>query len=149
MKNSYWLLNQTNSINYGMFFLIIAFVWILQVVFAIFQNRSIIKEINQLKKSHNGYLGVGIHKPRFNIGSGLILLLVIGFDERILDVRVLSGISNFARFKKETQFFGLTIDQMRDLIKENSKLSKAFEQALERIQSEKEKYERQQEENKE
>ena len=149
MKISYWLLYQTNSINYGIIFLMIAIVWFLQVVLAIFQSKSIAKEINQLKKLHTGYLGVGVHKPRFGLGHGLILLLVIGFDERIHDVRVLSGISNFARFKKEPQYIGLSIDDMRNLVSEKPKLSKAFEQALNRIQIEKDKYNRQQEENKE
>ena len=104
------------------------------------QNFAITKEFSDIKKTNTGYLGSGIQKARFNLGKGVILVLVVGFDDLIKDFRLLEGISVMARFKKQSDYFGLTINQAREKLSTQSKrVVSAFEMAVDNINKEKEK----------
>ncbi|HHX52133.1 MAG TPA: hypothetical protein GX703_01300 [Erysipelothrix sp.] len=126
--------------NYGSIFIIFAVLLFVQALLTYRQNIAITKEFSDIKKTNTGYLGSGIQKARFNLGKGVILVLVVGFDDLIKDFRLLEGISVMARFKKQSDYFGLTINQAREKLSTQSKrVVSAFEMAVDNINKEKEK----------
>ncbi len=129
------------QIDYGRVFIAFAILWFVQAIMTFRQSKAISKEFSDIKKSNTGYLGTGTQRAKFNLGRGVILVLVIGFDETIKDFRILSGISVMVRFKKRPEYIGLTIDQAREKIKTQPKtVVKAFEQAVQNINNEREKH---------
>lgn len=112
-------------------FLIVS--WSLQVYLAYQQNKTIIKEIQEIQRTHHsGHLGVGVKRARFNFGSGVILILVTDNDGQILDTRLLKGISVFSRFKKMESILSFSVGQAYSMIEDN-KIRAAFEEAVKNI----------------
>lgn len=126
--------------DYGRLFIAFAVLWFVQVIFTFRQSKAISKEFVDIKRSNTGYLGTGIQRAKFNIGPGAMVALVVGFDGLVKDLRILTGISVMARFKKHEEFIGLTIEQAQEAIKkQNKQVRKAFDQAVQNVNNEREK----------
>lgn len=123
----------------GLIFLLVC-CWIIQIVLSYFQHKNYRKVINENKKRNSGYLGVGVSKAKFNLGQGIILIVVTDETDSILEFKEMSGITTFARFKEKKEFIGKTTAETIKLIS-NTKRKKAFEQAVSCINNEKRKME--------
>lgn len=89
--------------------------------------------MNELKKSTDGHLGVGISKSKFNLGPGVILILTTSTEGKVSNYYVMNGISTFSRFKNREK----NINQVpSELLIKNKKEQNAFNQALNLINEE-------------
>lgn len=127
--------------DYGKVFIALAVLWIIQAILTFTQNKNISKEFSDIQRSNTGYLGIGFKKAKFNLGRGVILAIVVGFDGLVKDFRVLSGVSVLAKFKQFNDYIGLTIEQAKEKLKaeQHKRVIEAFEQAIEKINEEREK----------
>lgn len=114
--------------------------WVLQIGLSYFQQRSYYKTINENKKLSSGFLGVGIEKTKFNLGKGLILILVTDEDGTVLNYQEMSGWTVFARFRKREAMIGKQTDEVRSNLKSPMR-QRAFDKALALIEQEIEKVE--------
>lgn len=107
--------------------------WLLQVFLSINQQKHYFKKMNELKKSTDGHLGVGISKSKFNLGPGVILILTTSTEGKVSNYYVMNGISTFSRFKNREK----NINQVpSELLIKNKKEQNAFNQALNLINEE-------------
>lgn len=96
--------------------LIILFVgaWILQVILSYYQNRHYGQTIREMSEAHDsGYLGVGVVKKRFGIGS--VVILVSDLSGSVVDAKELTGVTVFSRFTSNLELQGKKIDQLFSL----------------------------------
>ncbi|MDA9460263.1 transcriptional regulator GutM [Enterococcus mundtii] len=115
---------------------LLAACWVIQILLSYLQHINYRKELNEIKKRHTGFLGVGIAKAKFNLGRGVILLLVTDQNGLILSCREMSGVTIFARFKEKKEFIGKKTNETFNLLS-NKQRKAAFDQALQLIQMEK------------
>ena len=138
------LISLPQTIDYGRLVIAFAILWFAQALLAIRQNKKIAREFNDIQQTNTGYLGVGVQRAKFNLGSGVILALVVGFDDLVADFRMVQGMSILNTFKKYPEYVGLTIEEARASINpKKKKIIKAFDQAVVRITAEREKQENQ------
>ncbi len=81
-------------------------------------------------------MGVGISKAKFNLGRGIVLLVVTDEQDCIVTYKEMAGITIFARFKEHQEFIGKKPTEAMPLLA-NKRRKAAFEQAIQLIQSEK------------
>jgi glucitol operon activator protein len=86
--------------------LLLAGCWFIQIFLSYLQHKNYGKEINELKKRNTGFLGVGISKAKFNLGRGIVLLVVTDEQDCIVTYKEMAGITIFARFKEHQEFIG-------------------------------------------
>lgn len=120
--------------------LIIAFgaLWLMQAFLAFFQSKSINKKFVELQKSHTGHMGIGIVRAKLNAGKGVILAVVTDVEGLVADFQILSGYTVLARFKQRPHYIGQSVADVAIQIKDK-KVYKAFIQAIDRINDEREK----------
>lgn len=116
--------------------LLLAGCWFIQIFLSYLQHKNYGKEINELKKRNTGFLGVGILKAKFNLGRGIVLLVVTDEQDCIVTYKEMAGITIFARFKEHQEFIGKKPTEAMPLLA-NKRRKAAFEQAIQLIQSEK------------
>jgi glucitol operon activator protein len=116
--------------------LLLAGCWFIQIFLSYLQHKNYGKEINELKKRNTGFLGVGISKAKFNLGRGIVLLVVTDEQDCIVTYKEMAGITIFARFKEHQEFIGKKTTETMPLLA-NKRRKAAFEQAIQLIKSEK------------
>lgn len=109
--------------------------WVLQVFMGMKQTKHYQASLNDVKKLPAGHIGVGIAKAKFNIGSGVIMIIATDLNGTVLDVRQMKGLTVFSRFKQKQHLIGKQVNELETLIKKKKELS-AFEQALALINEE-------------
>jgi len=99
------------------------------------------KKIVELQNTYRGYLGIGISRAKFNAGRGVIIALVTSDEGIVSDLQVLSGITVMARFKQKRDYLGMSVKEIQMAIKQSKdkKLMSALQQAIEKINLEREK----------
>lgn len=135
MNDSFTILFVASGINDLALALIVLFVtfWLVQFYFVYRQNKMINKEIRRLQTAHKqGHLGVGISRAKFNFGSGVLMMVVTDLDGIISEVSMIKGISNFAPFKDQPQYKGLSVSEAHQQMT-SKKVKTAFENAIEKI----------------
>lgn len=107
--------------------------WSLQVYLAYQQNKTIIREIQDIQRTHHsGHLGVGVKRAKFNFGSGVIFILVTNEEGHVVDARKLQGISVFKRFEKMDSILNFSVAQARDSLSDK-KVIAAFDEAVKNV----------------
>nr|WP_232846030.1 transcriptional regulator GutM [Enterococcus innesii] len=71
--------------------LLLAGCWFIQIFLSYLQHKNYGKEINELKKRNTGFLGVGISKAKFNLGRGIVLLVVTDEQDCIVTYKEMAG----------------------------------------------------------
>lgn len=107
--------------------------WSLQVYLAYQQNKTIIKEIQDIQRTHHsGHLGVGQRRSKFNFGSGVILMIVTNNDGLIVAAHLLKGVSVFKRFETMESILNFSVALAYQKI-EDKKIKEAFKEAINNI----------------
>lgn len=116
--------------------LALGFLWALQSLGVWFQMRhysDVMKGITS--KFNDGFVGAG--NVRGRLGKGVIVLIVVTPDAIVRRFLVMSGRSVFAKFKRRTEFEGISLSALRtDPVMagvEEPALAKATERAIEQI----------------
>lgn len=113
------------------FILIFAGVWTVQIIMAQLQARHFRQTFNEMRQTtDSGYLGVGVHKPRFGVGS--VVILVTDKEHRILKAAHMTGVTVFTRFKPLAELIGKPLKTIPD--KADKSLVKATLMAASRIE---------------
>lgn len=110
--------------------------WLLQIMMSYLQHKNYQKVINENKHRSSGFLGVGVSKAKYNLGKGVVLIVVTDESDNILDFREMSGVTVFSRFKVKKEFIGKKTSEIINEIK-NKRRVQALEQALAFINNEK------------
>jgi glucitol operon activator protein len=98
---------------WSLLLLIFAVLWLAQIAGTHYQMKHYRKVLGRIKQEGGeGYVGVGNAKARF--GKGVILILVVGEDERVKKALKMRGMTVFARFKEAPELLGLGLDELRD-----------------------------------
>lgn len=121
--------------------IIILFVslWIVQFVLTFFQSRAMTKDFVDMKVRNAGNnLGVGLTRAKFNMGRGVIVIVVTDLEGIVVDFRAISGYTVAARFKPIKKFIGLTPKEIEGQITDKRLLA-TFRQAIDKINEEREK----------
>jgi glucitol operon activator protein len=96
----------------GYLILILALVWILQIIGTYFQMQHYRRVLGRITSEGNeGYVGVGNAKA--TLGKGVILILVSGEDGKIKKALRMRGMTIFARFKEALELVGMGLDELR------------------------------------
>jgi glucitol operon activator protein len=105
--------------------------WVLQVILSFYQNRHYGQTVREMSTGHSsGYLGVGVIKKRFGIGS--VIILVSDLSGKVVNAIELTGVTVFSRFKSTQKLIGRTIDQLLQTEGTDDR-TKAIKMAVERI----------------
>lgn len=91
-------------------FIIFFFMLSLQSLITIFQVKNFRKNLREF--SGNGIVGVGHNQGILKPGS-IVLLNYDQKEDQIIGCRVMKGRTVFARFKNQSNFEGLTLDEIR------------------------------------
>lgn len=121
--------------------IIILFVslWIVQFVLTFFQSKAMTKDFVEMKVRNAGNnLGVGLTRAKFNMGRGVIVIVVTDLEGIVVDFRAISGYTVAARFKPIKKFIGLTPKEIEGQITDKRLLA-TFRQAIDKINEEREK----------
>lgn len=113
------------------FILAFAGVWVLQIVMTQIQARHYRVTFQEIRNvTHAGYLGVGVHKPRWGVGS--VVILVTNQERVVLKAAHMTGVTVFARFKPMDALVGKPLETLQK--KGDQPLDKATKMAAERIE---------------
>ena len=83
----------------------------------------------------DGFLGAGRSKPRFRAGS--VALLSVSPDMRVRQLRTMSGITVFARFKQDSSVQDWTLSQLATHYAQGTRdnaVAKAIRQAITQVE---------------
>lgn len=108
--------------------------WLLQVLMSMKQSKHYQESLNEMKKLPTGHIGVGIAKAKFNIGSGVVVILATDLQGNVIELREMKGMTVFSRFKKRTPLIGKHISQLSSVVKKQER--SALEQAISLINQE-------------
>lgn len=125
---------------YRNFIFLLVACWMLQIGFSYLQQKNYHKVLNKSKTRKDGYLGVGIEKAKFNLGSGIIMVVITDDSGTILDCQQMAGYTVFARFRPLKKVIGQSREFALGNVRGKRK-KKAFQQALTLIDKEKQKME--------
>lgn len=113
--------------------------WILQFIFTFFQSQAMTKRFVDVKNNNVGnHLGIGLTRAKFNAGRGVIVIVVTDINGIVRDFQALSGYSVMARFKQLKKFIGMSAKEVEAQITDK-RLLKTFQQAIDKINEEREK----------
>lgn len=113
--------------------------WILQFIFTFFQSQAMTKRFVDVKNNNVGnHLGIGLTRAKFNAGRGVIVIVVTDINGIVRDFQALSGYSVMARFKQLKKFIGVSAKDVETQITDK-RLLKTFQQAIDKINEEREK----------
>ncbi|HEX7390261.1 MAG TPA: transcriptional regulator GutM [Acidiphilium sp.] len=92
---------------------IFAILWILQIAGTAWQMRHYRRVLGEIAtRWRDGAIGVGNAKAR--LGKGMILILVVGTDDRLRAAMIMQGRSVFAKFRPLPALVGKPLDELRD-----------------------------------
>ena len=83
--------------------------WILQGILSYFQIRNFKKVVGTMKKE--GKLLIGQQKGR--ISQGIIVILAVDKDNKVVNAQEMRGITVFDRFKLKEEFINKSIDEIK------------------------------------
>ncbi len=111
--------------------------WILQIVFTMIQNKHFSQTIREMSMQYSpGYLGVGVVKQRFGIGS--VVILVSDLSGKIVGAKEMTGVTVFSRFRSVNSLIGEHVQNLYETTEESQR-ARAIKMAAEKIIREKEK----------
>lgn len=114
------------------FILLFAAVWTIQIIMAQLQARHFRRTFNDMRQvTDSGYLGVGVHKPRFGVGS--VVILVTDKQCRIVKAMHMTGVTVLTKFKPLDELVGQPLYTLPQ--KTDKSLVKATVMAGERIEA--------------
>lgn len=121
------------------FMILFVVLWIIQFIFGLMQNQAMHKKLVEIKRNNQGnMLGIGLTRAKFNLGKGVIVIVVMDRDGIIVDFYAISGYTVAARFKQLKHFIGLQVNEIETQIS-NQRLLTTFRQAIAKINEEREK----------
>ena len=121
------------------FIILFVILWIVQFVLTFFQSKAMTKNFVDIKLRNTGnMLGVGLTRAKFNMGRGVIVIVVTDLNGIVVDFHAISGYTIAARFKPFKQFIGLSAKEVEAQIKDKRLLA-TFRQAIEKTNEEREK----------
>ena len=121
--------------NYWGFIIIFGILWVFQAFLTVQQQMHINKQIEELKSKYDfGYLGLGLAKAKYNLGSGVMVLLVADDDNIIHEFFLLQGVSVFSKFKPVDKYKTQKYNEVAFSEKE-TKLKRAFDLAVQQIET--------------
>ena len=122
--------------DYFGFVVLFAVLWFIQFGFSIIQSKAMTNELVAMKRRNVGNnMGIGVTRAKFNVGRGIIVMVVTNHDGIVQEFQALSGVSVLARFKAKNDFVGKPVKDVMALIKDKRLLS-TFQQAIEKINEE-------------
>ena len=122
--------------DYFGFVVLFAVLWFIQFGFSIIQSKAMTNELVAMKRRNIGNnMGIGVTRAKFNVGRGIIVMVVTNQDGIVQEFQALSGVSVLARFKAKNDFVGKPVKDVMALIKDKRLLS-TFQQAIEKINEE-------------
>lgn len=93
--------------------LLLACLWLLQVVGTVFQMRHYRRVLGGITRARNsGYVGTGNARARF--GRGVVAILVSDEEGVVREALRMRGFSVFARFGEASELVGLEVEELRD-----------------------------------
>ncbi|WP_035052401.1 transcriptional regulator GutM [Carnobacterium pleistocenium] len=95
----------------GLIILLVSF-WLMQFYLSIRQTKDYNRVIGEMKQYKSGHLGVGIARTKFNFGPGTVMIVVTNEEGIIIDLRKMSGITVFARFKPDKKIIGQSVSSL-------------------------------------
>lgn len=114
-------------------YIIVGFVlmWALQIILSSFQLKHYNKTIKAMSQGRSGYLGVGVDKRRYGIGS--VIIIVCDKDGIVTASKILEGVTVFQRFKDNKAILNEHIDGL--IQEEHRHFSPATKMAVDKIHS--------------
>jgi len=116
---------------WGTVIIIIISAWILQAFFTYLQISNYRKRIRELKKK--GRIGIG--KVSKKLGIGTILFLVSNENRVIIDAEKMSGVTVFARFKKDEELIGKSFADIESMNFKRDSKREAVTKALDNLKT--------------
>lgn len=125
--------------DYFGFVILFGILWLVQLGFTFIQSKAMTKELVDMKRRNVGRnMGIGVTRAKFNVGRGVIVMVVTDHEGIVQEFQALSGVSVLARFKAKQDYVGKPVKEVLALIKDKRLLS-TFQQAIEKINEERSK----------
>ncbi len=125
--------------DYFGFVILFGVLWLVQLGFTFIQSKAMTKELVDMKRRNVGRnMGIGVTRAKFNVGRGIIVMVVTDSEGIVQEFQALSGVSVLARFKAKNDYIGKPVKEVMALIKDKRLLS-TFQQAIEKINEERSK----------
>ncbi len=115
---------------WGAFIAIFIVLWLLQFLMTKKQLKHYHQTVKEMSNHSSGYLGIGVDKKRF--GTGTVLIMVTDAKGTVVDCRIMSGVTVFAKFKKCKRFKNLDILDV-NVSKYENKYHVSLKMAIEKI----------------
>jgi glucitol operon activator protein len=126
-------------LDYFGFVILFGVLWLVQLGFTFIQSRGMTKALVDMKRRHVGRnMGIGVTRAKFNVGRGVIVMVVTDAEGIVQEFQALSGVSVLARFKAKTDYVGKPVKVVMAMIKDKRLLS-TFQQAIDKINEERSK----------
>lgn len=120
---------------WGTLILVFVFMWLVQIFLTWLQTRHYRWTIREMSAYGPGYLGVGVAKRKLGVGS--VVVMVADLSGKVVEAREMTGVTLFARFRKNSELTGQSIAALESLQGEDSRIS-AIRMAAERIREQQE-----------
>ena len=121
------------------FIILFVILWIAQFILTFFQSQAMTKKFVDIKQKNVGnMLGIGLTRAKFNMGRGVIVIVVTNLEGIVVDFHAISGYTVAARFKQLKKFIGLSVKEIETQITDKRLLA-TFRQAIAKINEEREK----------
>lgn len=126
-------------LDYFGFVILFGALWLTQLGFTFIQSKAMTKALVDMKRRNVGRnMGIGVTRAKFNVGRGIIVMVVTDAEGIVQEFQALSGVSVLARFKAKNDYVGKPVKDVVALIKDKRLLS-TFQQAIEKINEERSK----------
>ena len=126
-------------LDYFGFVILFGALWLVQLGFTFIQSKAMTKALVDMKRRNVGRnMGIGVTRAKFNVGRGIIVMVVTDSEGIVQEFQALSGVSVLARFKAKHDYVGKPVKEVMALIKDKRLLS-TFQQAIEKINEERRK----------
>ncbi len=126
-------------LDYFGFVILFGALWLVQLGFTFIQSKAMTKALVDMKRRNVGRnMGIGVTRAKFNVGRGIIVMVVTDSEGIVQEFQALSGVSVLARFKAKNDYIGKPVKDVVALIKDKRLLS-TFQQAIEKINEERSK----------
>lgn len=87
--------------------------WLLQILLSYLQLKHYNKTIREMSQGKSsGYLGVGVDKRKFGVGS--VIIIVCDNEGVVIESKYLKGVTVFQRFKENKDIIHQHIDELLD-----------------------------------
>ncbi|BAB04489.1 transcriptional regulator GutM [Halalkalibacterium halodurans] len=116
---------------WGWFIAIFVGMWLMQFFMSRIQMKNYQQTLKRMSDRSSGFLGVGVHKQKLGIGA--IAIVVTDKDGEIVDCEMMSGVTVFSRFKPLTDFVGMSLNECKVLL-QNESVDIALHGALKKIE---------------